>query len=154
MYILYNNVIQGELNMLTINATKARNEWSTLVESIIREKPAIIKRTRDYLFLSNINVLENILAAYSFHAETFIEEDGSITISLDEIDLVENAPDIPGAISKLANAILEYSEDYYNEFAYWSRGDRKIHIPYVFKALILNDVNKIGGLIKCRRGKI
>jgi len=140
--------------MFAINATKARNEWSSLVESVIRDKPAIIKKTRDYLFFSNINILENILAAYSFHAETLIEEDGSVTISLDEIDLVENAPDMPGVISKLANAILEYSNDYYNEFAYWSRGDRKAHIPYIFKALILNDVGKIGGLIKCRRGKI
>ena len=140
--------------MLAINATRARNEWSSLVESVIREKPAIIKRTRDYLFFTNINVLESILTAYSFHAETLTEDDGSVTISLDEIDLAENAPDTQQAISKLAKAILEYSEDYYDEFAYWSRGDRKAHIPYVFKALILNDADKIGGLIKCRRGKI
>ena len=140
--------------MVAINATKARNEWSALVESVVREKPAIIKKTRDYLFFSNMNVLENILTAYSFHAETLAEDDGSVTISLDEIDLVENATDIQEAISKLAKAILEYSEDYYNEFAYWSRGDRKAHIPYVFKALMLNNADKIGGLIKCRRGKI
>jgi len=140
--------------MLAINATTARNEWSSLVESVIREKPAIIKRTRDYMFFSNMNVLENILTAYSFNAATLIEDDGSVTISLDEIDLVENGSDIPDAINKLAKAILEYSEDYYNEFAFWSRGDRKAHIPYVFKALILNDAEKIKGLIKCRRGKI
>ena len=140
--------------MLAINATKARNEWSTLVESVIREKPTFIKKTRDYLFLSDINVLESILSAYSFHAETLHEDDGSVTISLDEIDLVENATDLPGAIHKLACAILEYSEDYYGEFTYWSRGDRKSHIPYVFKALILNDAGKIGALIKCRHGKI
>jgi len=139
--------------MLTINATKARNEWSSLVESVIREKPAIIKKTRDYLFLSDLSILENILSAYTFHAETFVEDDGSITISLDEIDLIENAPDIQGAISRLAHAILEYSQDYYNEFAYWSKGSRKSHIPFIFKALILNDIGKIGGLIKCRRGK-
>ena len=140
--------------MVAINATTARNEWSSLVESVIREKPAIIKRTRDYLFFSNMNVLENILAAYSFNAQTLIENDGSVTISLDEFDLVENASDIQSAIFKLSKAILEYSEDYYKEFAFWSRGDRKAHIPYVFKALILSDVNKIGSLIKCRRGKI
>ena len=139
--------------MLAINATTARNEWSSLVESVIREKPAIIKRTRDFMFFSNLNVLESILSAYSFHAETLIEDDGSVTISLEEIDLIENAPDLPSAINKLARSILEYSEDYYNEFAYWARGDRKSHIPYIFKALILNDADKIGALIKCRRGK-
>ena len=137
-----------------INATRARNEWSSIVDSVVREKPAFIKRTRNYLFLSDMGVLENILFAYSFHAEILIEDDGSVTLSLDEIDLAENAPDKPAAIAKLACAILEYAKDYYREFAYWSRGSRKSHIPYIIKALILDDVDKIGDLIKCRRGKI
>jgi len=29
--------------MLVINATKARNEWSSVVESIFKEKPVFIK---------------------------------------------------------------------------------------------------------------
>ncbi|MCL2175353.1 MAG: hypothetical protein FWB73_04830 [Treponema sp.] len=139
--------------MLAINATKVRNEWSAVVESVIREKPAFIKKTRDYLFLSDIDVLEKILAAYTFHAKITPENDGSVTLSLDEIGLVENAPDLPCAVSALSRAILEYAEDFYNEFAYWSRGNGQLHIPYVLKALILNDINKIGELIKCRHGK-
>ena len=140
--------------MLAINATKARNEWSSVVESVIREKPAFIKKTRDYLFLSDMGVLEKILSVYSFHAEIMIEDDDSVTLALDEIDLIENAPDLPGAVSALSRSILEYSEDFYNDFSYWSRGNRKSHIPYIIKALILNDTVKIGELIKCRRGKI
>ena len=140
--------------MLAINATKARNEWSSVIESVIREKPAFIRKTRDYLFLSDINVLEKILSAYSFNAKTMKEDDGSVTLSLDEIALTENAPDLPSAVSALSRAILEYSEDFYNDFAYWSRGSGKSHIPYIIKALIINDVDKIGELIKCRRGKI
>ena len=93
------------------------------------------------------------LSAYKFHAETFIENDGSITISLDEIDLVENDVDEDKALSKMAHAILEYSNDYYKDFAYWARGDRKSHIPFVFKSLLLNDVLRIGGLIECRPGR-
>jgi len=139
--------------MLAINATKARNEWSSVVESVIREKPAFIKKTRDYLFLSDIGILEKLLSAYSFHARILPEDDGTVTLSLDEIGLTENAPDLSGAVSALAGAILEYSEDYYKEFSYWSRGSGKSHIPYVFKALILNDINKIGDLIECRHGK-
>ncbi|MCL2366668.1 MAG: hypothetical protein FWC75_06420 [Oscillospiraceae bacterium] len=139
--------------MLSINATTARNEWSSVVESVIREKPTFIKRTRDYIFLTDIKVLEQLLSAYSFNAEVFDEDDGSITLTLDEIALVENAPDLQSAISKLAAAILEYSEDYYKEFSYWSKGAGSAHIPYVFKALALSDNEKIGGLIKCRRGK-
>ena len=139
--------------MLAINATKARNEWSSVVESVIREKPAFIKKTRDYLFLSDINVLEKILTAYSFHAKILPEDDGTVTLSLDEISLAVNALDFPGAVSALSEAILDYSEDFYNEFAYWSKGSGKSHIPYVLKALILNDINRIGDLIECRHGK-
>jgi len=139
--------------MLAINATKVRNEWSSVVESVIREKPAFIKKTRDYLFLSDMNILEKILSAYSFNARILTENDGTVTLSLDEIGLAENAPDLSGAVSALAGAILEYSEGYYKEFSYWSRGSGKSHIPYVLKALILNDIKKIGDLIKCRHGK-
>ena len=140
--------------MYAINSTTVRNEWSSVAESVIREKPTFIKRTRDYMFLSDISVVETILSAYSFHAEIMNEDDGSVTLALDEIDLVENAADLPEALNKLAVAILEYAQDYYKDFSYWSRGDKKSHIPFIFKALIIDDVYKIGGLIECRPGGI
>jgi hypothetical protein len=140
--------------MNVINATTVRNEWSSVSDSVIREKPAFIKKTRDYMFLSDIKTLEYLLSAYSFTANEYIEDDGSVTLSLVEIDLVENGKDKQEALSKLSCAILEYCQDYYNDFAYWARGDRKQHMPLVFKALIINDANKIRGLIKCHHGKI
>ena len=139
--------------MRAMNATQVRNEWNAVIDSVIREKPQFIKRTHDYVMLSGMDTIENILSAYSFHAEVFYEEDGSATISLDEVDLVENDIDEKGALLKLAAAILDYSEDYYKDFVYWARGGRKSHLPYVLKALILNDVEKIGGVIECRPGK-
>jgi len=139
--------------MQILNATQVRNEWSEVIDSVIRDKPKFIKRTRDYLFLSDMSILESILSAYRFHAEIITEDDGSSTISLDEIDLVENAKDKQSAVHRLADAILEYAEDYYSDFAYWARGNRKAHLPYVLKALTLNDPVKIGGLIECRHGE-
>ena len=141
-------------NMFTINATDVRNDWSAVVDSVIREKPKFIKRTRDYMFLSDIKVIENLLSAYTFTAEEFLEDDGSVTLSLNEIDLVENGRDKQEAVFNLAKGILEYAEIFYDDFEDWSSApNRKPHIPYVFKALILNDAEKIGGLIVCRPGK-
>jgi len=57
------------------------------------------------------------------------------------------------AIEELADEILEFSKDFYNDFAMWSKG-REAQIPYVLKVLMLNDVEKIGGLITCRPGEI
>ena len=140
--------------MKAINATQVRSDWSAVVDSVVREKPILFKRTRDILFLTDIELLGELLSAYTFNASVFTETDGTVTISLDEIDLVENGTDEADALDKLSRAILEYSEEYYADYTYWSRGNRKAHKPYVFKALILNDIGKIGGLIKCRHGEI
>ena len=140
--------------MVVINSTKVRSEWSSVVESVVREKPVLFKRTRDVVFLTNVDLLIELLEAYTFHAVLFYEKNGSVTISLDEIDLIENGIDEQDAKNKLAKSILEYSEDYYNDFDYWSRGNRKTHKPYIFKALVLGDIEKIGGLIECRHGEI
>ena len=139
--------------MEIVNATKVRNEWSSVSDSVIREKPAFIKKTRDYLFLADIKTVEDFLSAYSFTADVYIEDDGSVTMSLAEMDIAENAPGEIEALEKLARAILEYSEDFYKEYAFWARGRRKAHIPYIIKALIINDAKRLGGMIQCRHGK-
>lgn len=139
--------------MQQISATYARKEWSTVVDSVVREKPAFIKRTRDSLILADIHTFEAMLESCRFTAAVFIEEDGSVTLSLDQLDLIENDTTQDGAIKKLGAAILEYSEDFYSDYAYWARGDRKKHIPYVFKALLLGDPEKIGGIVECRHGE-
>jgi len=141
--------------MYAINATQVRNEWSAVVDSVIREKPRFIKRTRDRMLLSDLNVIEEMLSVYTFTAITYIEDDGSVTLALKEIDLAENGKDEQAAVNKMAQAILEYSEDYYREFTLWySAPNRRQHLPYVMKALIINDTDKIGELIICRPGEI
>ena len=140
--------------MQTKNATQVRKEWSSVTDAVIHEKPQFIKRTRDYMMLSNIDTISNILSAYSYHAEILVEDNGSVTVALDEIDIVENDIDEEKALAKLASAILDYSEEYYKDFSYWARGNRKAHLPYVLKALIIGDVQKIGEAIECRHGEI
>ena len=142
------------LTSSVISASDARRDWSSVFDSVLREKPAFIKRTRDYVFLSDLSILESLLSAYTLSAVKCVEDNGSITLSLDQIDLIENGPTEQEAMENLSSAILDYATDYYNEFVYWSRGDRKSHIPFVLKVLILNDIKKIGGLIECRHGGI
>ena len=137
-----------------MNATDVRKEWSTIVDNTVRQKPQFFKRTRDYLVLSDLHFMEELLAAYSYSAVRMDEKDGSITLALNEIDLVENGKDETEARMKLAASILEYADDYYNEFSYWSSApNRKSHIPYVFKALLIGDIQKIGDSIQCQAGK-
>lgn len=142
------------IDMLMEQATAVRKEWSAVCDSVVHNKPKFIKRTRDRMWFSNLETMEEILKAYKFTAEKFIEEDGSVTLSLNEIDLVENGIDESEARLNLGKAILEYSTDYYNDYELYSHApNRKQHIPYIFKALIMDNPEQIGEKVECRDGK-
>ena len=142
------------IEMLMEKATTVRKEWSAVCDSVIHNKPKFIKRTRDKMWFSNLETMAEILEAYQFTAKKFIEEDNSVTLSLNEMDLVENGKDEQEARLNLANAILEYSMEYYNEYEMYSHSpNRKKHIPYIFKALIIDNSEKIGEIIQCQDGK-
>ena len=140
--------------MLMEQATAVRKEWSAACDSVIHNKPKFIKRTRDRMWFSNLETMEEILKAYKFTAERFIEEDGSITLGLCEIDIIENGADEQEARLNLGNAILEYATDYYNEYELYSHApNRKHHVPYIFKALIMDNPKQIGDVVECHDGE-
>ena len=140
--------------MLMEQATNVRKNWSSMCDSVIHEKPLFVKRTRDKMWFSNLETMGEILKVYKFTAEKMVEEDGSVTLSLCEIDLVENGADEEEARLKLGKAILEYAADYYNEYELYSHApNRKHHVPYVFKALIIDDPKKIGEEVECHDGE-
>ena len=140
--------------MVMEQATAVRKDWSAVCDSVIHEKPKFIKRTRDKMWFSNLDVMLQILEAYQFHAQKFIEPDGSVTLSMDEIDLVENGEDETAARTAMGGAILEYAYEYYENYTMYANApNRKAHIPYVFKALIEDDAERIGKEIKCRAGR-
>lgn len=140
--------------MLTLSATDVRKEWSSVVDGVVRERPVLVKRTRDKIWLSDVETMSEILNAYQFTAERFVEDDQSITLSLNEIDLVENAATEMEARIILAQTIMEYATEYCEHYAVYSKApNRKAHIPYVFKALLTEDIQLLGESILCRDGK-
>lgn len=141
-------------NINFISATDARKDWSRVFDKVVREKPQFIRRTRDNVLMTDLNLIKELLDVYTFSATKYMEDDNTITLSLNELDLVVNGETEDDAKEKLAADILEYAQDYYDDFHYWSSApNRKKHIPYVLKALILEDINKIGDSIKWQDGK-
>ena len=89
-----------------------------------------------------------------FTAEKFIEDDGSVTLSLDQIDLVENGKDEKTAIKQLAQYIYEYAEEYYADFElFYNAPNRRGHLPYVLDVLSVKDISEIESSIECRDGE-
>lgn len=140
--------------MLVEQATTVRKEWSAVCDSVIHEKPKFIKRTRDKMWFSNLETISEILEIYHFTTLKYIEDDNTITLSLNEIDLIENGRNEQEARLNMGKAILDYALEYYNEYQMYSRSpNRKKHIPYIFKALIIDDPEKIGDMLQCQNGK-
>ena len=142
------------IDMLMEQATTVRKEWSAVCDSVIHEKPKFIKRTRDRMWFSNLETISDILQIYQFTVLKYVEDDGSITLSLNEIDLVENGKNEQEVRLNMGKAILEYALDFYNEYEMYSRSpNRKKHIPYIFKALIIDNPERIGDMLQCQDGK-
>lgn len=142
------------IDVLVEQATTVRKEWSAVCDSVIHEKPKFIKRTRDKMWFSNLETISEILEVYHFTTLKYIEDDNTVTLSLNEIDLIENGRDEQEARLNMGKAILDYALEYYNEYQMYSRSpNRKKHIPYIFKALIIDDPEKIGDMLQCQNGK-
>lgn len=140
--------------MLTLNATDVRKEWGGFIDSIIREKPKLIKRSRDYVFASSLDMLKELLKVYTLTAEFFREDDGTVTASLKEIDIVVNGKDEQDAVGLLAADLAEYAEEFYNNFEFWSSApNRRGHLPYVLNILTQDNLDSVKGIIKCQVGK-
>ncbi len=138
---------------MTMNATEVRKNWSLTLDTVIREKPVYVKRTRDNVAILNQDTLNDILSAYLFLAKQYTEADGSITLSAVDLDIAVNAGNLDDAKMELAKDIKEYSEDFYNDFSTWSAAlNRKKHIPYVLKALTL-ETKVLAEEIICQNGE-
>lgn len=59
------------------------------------------------MWLSNLEIMQDILETYQFTAIRFVEDDRSVTLSLNEIDIVENRKDDKEVRLKIGKAILE-----------------------------------------------
>ncbi|MDD2619821.1 MAG: hypothetical protein PHC92_04020 [Syntrophomonadaceae bacterium] len=131
-----------------ISATDVRKDWSLFIDQVVHGKPGVVKRNRDYFLSISLEQVMRLLEGYRFKAQIFPEEDSSFTLSLEDIDLVVNAPDLDTAKNEMAAELISYSQDYFNEFQlYYNAPNRKMHFPYVLKVLLLDDIKAVYGLI-------
>ena len=89
-----------------------------------------------------------------YTATVYKEADGTFTVFSNEMDLAENAATEEEATARLCASILEYAEEYYENYEMYSRApNRRPHIPYILKALLLADPKKIEGELQCQAGE-
>lgn len=125
---------------MVLKASDVRKEWSKFIDEVKWVKPALVKRNRDIIAVLSFDLLEFILREYKLTVEINQEEDGSYTGILNEMDLMANAIDMESLELELARELLEYSEEYMNEFVlYYNSPNRKNHFPYVYRVILASD---------------
>ncbi len=140
--------------MIMTPATEVRKDWSNVCDKIMHDKPQFVKRTRDKMCFFSFETMLDVLDIYQYTFEKIVEEDGSITLSLNEIDIIENGKNEFDARVNMANAILEYAMEYYDNYKIYSNApNRKKHVPYVLRALLIDDVQRIGESLICLNGE-
>jgi hypothetical protein len=94
------------------------------------------------------NKLKDLLKDFTFTAMYFDCEDGSVTATLSEVDIVVDGKDNINATNLLVDDLIEYSTEYINDFFYWyNSSNRKQHLPYVLNVLLQDNKEDIKRLI-------
>lgn len=139
---------EGVIMREVMNATDVRKEWGNFIDSVVRFKPSVIKRNRDYMAAMSLEQLDFVLTPYRFTLEYEKEADGSISGSLKELDLLANASDLEKLKTEIIQELVEYAHEYMDEFQkYYNAPNRKLHFPYVMRVVIQKDKEAIRGLI-------
>ncbi|MFD1396815.1 hypothetical protein ACFQ49_01910 [Kroppenstedtia eburnea] len=136
------------MNSVT-NASKVRAEFSGWFDSVVRERPQAVQRHRDTIFAFAVSHVEEMIKDKRFKlVDKQVEDDGSLTASLHEIDLVANAPDLKSLKHDLAEQLIDYAKEYEEEFPlYFNAPNRRAHFPYVVRVWLCSNVEEVEELI-------
>ena len=126
--------------------TEARNQFSTLYDSVFNSfSPAIIKRKKtEQVALLRVDLLKMILNDYKLNPEIIHEEDSSITLALDSLEIYTNNSTIDLAAKDLVEDLKIYAQDYMERSQLFLQApNRRSHFPYVLKILLCDNDEEI-----------
>ncbi len=139
---------EGIIMQEVFNATDVRREWGSFIDNVVRFKPSLVKRNRDYLAAISLEHLEVVLTPYRFTLEYEKEDDGSYSGWLKELDILANAASLEALKTEIAKELIEYAQEYMDEFdKYYGAPNRKSHFPYVMRVLIQKNEDAVRGLL-------
>lgn len=130
--------------------TEARNQFSTLYDSVFNSfNPTIIKRKQtEQVALLRVDLLKMVLADYKLNLGIIQEDDGSITLTLDSLEMYANNSTLDLASSDLVEDLKLYAQDYMDRSQLFLQApNRKSHFPYVLKVMLCDNDKEIRTLL-------
>ncbi|GAB6275428.1 MAG: hypothetical protein STSR0004_22960 [Peptococcaceae bacterium] len=134
-----------------LNITDARKEFSSLYNQVFNAfKPTIIKRGQsEEVMVLRVDLQKMLLSKYSLKPEIIPEDDGSVTLALDELELYTNSPTLENAINELVKDLKYYASDYLQRSQlFLNASNRRSHFPYVLRILLCDSDEELRELLE------
>lgn len=126
--------------------SEARSRFSRLFDEAVEElRPVLIRRgARQEAVLVSREDLDALLQSFTLRPQVLHEDDGSVTITVDELDWAVNAASVEEAVSALVADLRQYAEDYLERTSLFLRApNRRSHFPYVLKIVLARDEEEV-----------
>ncbi len=131
--------------------TEARNDFSNLYNEVYNAlKPVIVRRKqKEQVLLMRIDLQKVLLEEFKLKPKKLTENDGSITLALDEIELYVNADTTEKAVEELIQDIKNYAQDYIQRpQLFLNAPNRRSHFPYILRVLLCDNDDEIKSLLE------
>jgi len=132
-----------------IYSSEARKHFGETLDKIDEYKvPMEVKKkiaggTKDFIFISKDSYL-SILDQIKLNVRAVNEEDGSVTLELDSLNLLSWGETLEKAIDDLAEDLMNYAEEYKSDVqSYLNAPNRKDHYIYLLKIWPLKEKEEV-----------
>jgi hypothetical protein len=131
--------------------TDARKDFTSMYNEVFNSyKPMIIKRKQaEEVLLLRTDLQKMLLSNFSLKPELLNEEDGSVTLALDILEMYVNAETLDKAIIDLVQDLKDYAQDYIDRSQlFLNAPNRRPHFPYVLRILLCENDEEIRSLLE------
>ena len=134
-----------------LNLTDARKGFSALYDDVYNSfRPTIITRKNsEEVLVMRADLQRMVLSHFSLRPQVYQENDGSVTLALDELDLFVNATNAEQAITELITDMKAYAQDYFDRSQLFLHApNRRGHFPYVLRIMLCENDQDIRLLLE------
>lgn len=133
--------------MKKINVTDARKDMSAFFDSVIHEKPIILKRRKYEAVLVERSLLQMMLEYAKIDVSCVQSKDKWIYRAV-QLDVFAEGETKVDAEYNLCSALIKYADDVYENFMYYYYGQNiKTKLPYIFHILNCEDEEEVKNIL-------
>ncbi len=140
--------------MNKINVTEARKDMSNFFDSVIFEKPLILKRRKYEAVLIEKSLLKDFLQDSLIETTLETDAEKNIVLWASKLNVWGKGKTKKEAIDDLCANLRNYANDVYTQFTFYFHGQNiKDKLAYIFHILLCDDNEQLKQIIVINKSK-